>query len=121
MDEYEVPFIDGEYKVPFIYATNGRSYIEQFKEQSGIWFWDSRYPEKTSFPLEGWHSPDDLKEKLKVDENKANAELINEPYPDFVERYYQIEAIKAVEKGLADNKRRMLLAMATGTGKLVWR
>lgn len=117
MDEYEVPFIDGEYKVPFIYATNGRSYIEQFKEQSGIWFWDSRYPEKTSFPLEGWHSPDDLKEKLKVDENKANAELINEPYPDFVERYYQIEAIKAVEKGLADNKRRMLLAMATGTGK----
>ncbi|MGC8925982.1 MAG: DEAD/DEAH box helicase family protein [Calditerrivibrio sp.] len=32
-------------------------------------------------------------------------------------RPYRNEAIKAVENALIDNKRKMMLAMATGTGK----
>lgn len=107
----------GKYKVPFIYVTNGRSYLKQFKEQSGVWFWDARIPKKSSFVLETWHSPKDLEQKLIVDEAKAEKKLEEEPYPKFASRHYQIEAVKAVEKAMSKNKRRMLLAMATGTGK----
>lgn len=32
-------------------------------------------------------------------------------------RYYQIEAVKAAEKAIAEYKNTVLLAMATGTGK----
>ncbi|MCM2138490.1 type I restriction-modification system endonuclease [Vagococcus fluvialis] len=106
-----------EYKAPFIYVTNGRPYLKQLAEKSGVWFWDARYPTKSSYPLESWHSPSDLLKKLEVDESGAERELEETPYPDFAARYYQIEAVKSVEKALADNKRRMLLAMATGTGK----
>ena len=87
------------------------------QDQSGVWFWDARTPIKSSFALETWHSPEDLKQKLIVDEVKAEKELKKEPYPDFANRDYQVNAVKVVEQGLAENKRRMLLAMATGTGK----
>ncbi|MEI5995283.1 type I restriction-modification system endonuclease [Candidatus Enterococcus mansonii] len=110
-------YSDRDYKVPFIYATNGRPYLKQIEEKSGIYFWDSRTPQKAERALEAWHSPKDLEQKLKSDEQVADQELQNEPYPEFAERNYQIEAIKAVEAGLKDNKERMLLAMATGTGK----
>lgn len=116
-DEYIISKTYGSYKVPFIYSSNGRPYLKQLQEQSGIWFWDSRTPNKTSFALESWHSPDDLKQKMIVNEEKAEQELEEEPYPDFADRYYQIEAVQAVEAGLSENRRRMLLAMATGTGK----
>src|SRR5690606_36468814 len=29
-------------KVPFIFSTNGKPYLGQFKTASGIWFWDGR-------------------------------------------------------------------------------
>lgn len=115
--EYTFDEVNDGYKVPFIYATNGRPYLKQLAEQSGVWFWDARTPQKASYALESWHSPQDLLQKLVVDEKKAEKELSEEPYPDFVGRKYQIEAIEAVEKGLAKKKRRMLLALATGTGK----
>ncbi|WP_281738663.1 type I restriction-modification system endonuclease [Enterococcus dispar] len=105
------------YKAPFLYSSNGRPYLKQLAEQSGIWFWDARTPEKPSYALESWHSPADLLQKLVVNEEIAERELKVEPYPEFANRYYQIDAVKAVEKGLEENKRRMLLAMATGTGK----
>ncbi|PGT15362.1 MULTISPECIES: type I restriction-modification system endonuclease [Bacillus cereus group] len=115
--EFDVQGVYGDYQAPFIYSTNGRPYLKQLADQSGIWFWDARTPNKSSFALESWHSPDDLKQKLIVDEKRAEDELKKEEYPDFANRHYQISAVKAVEQGLAENKRRMLLAMATGTGK----
>ncbi len=115
--EYEIEGEYGDYKIPFIYSTNGRPYLKQLSEQSGIWFWDARNPFKPSFALEAFHSPEDLKQKLIVNETQAIKDLEKEAFPDFAERYYQIEAVQAVEKSLRENKRRMLLAMATGTGK----
>lgn len=115
--EYTFDEITDGYRVPFIYASNGRPYLKQLAEQSGVWFWDARTPQKASYALESWHSPQDLLQKLVVDEIKAEEELKEEPYPEFAKRDYQVAAIKAVEKGLAENKRRMLLALATGTGK----
>ena len=107
-----------EYKTPFVYSTNGRPYLKQLAEKSGIWFWDARTPKKASYALESWHSPEDLRKKLEVDEITANKELSEDKqYPDFANRYYQIEAVQAVEKAIESDQRRMLLAMATGTGK----
>ena len=106
-----------EYRIPFIYATNGRPYLKQLKEKSGVWFWDARSPYEHSYPLERWHSPSDLIQKLEVNEIASNKKLEALPYPEFAKRDYQIAAIKAVESALEDNQRRMMLAMATGTGK----
>ncbi len=33
-----------KYKAPFLFSTNGRSYLEQLKTKSGIWFLDVRNP-----------------------------------------------------------------------------
>lgn len=32
----------GDYRVPFIFATNGRPYLEQYRTKSGVWFRDVR-------------------------------------------------------------------------------
>lgn len=106
------------YHVPFVYSTNGRPYLEQLKEKSGIWFWDTRRDDVPSYALEQWHSPQDLRKKLEVNIEEAEQALeADQAYPDFASRYYQIEAVQAVEEALANNQRRMLIAMATGTGK----
>lgn len=108
---------NGEYKVPFIFATNGRPYIKQLKDQSGIWFWDSRRPYNHARALEGWHSPSDLKLMLEVDDDEADERLKTEDISKFGLRPYQKEAVLSVEEALMQGKRKMLLAMATGTGK----
>lgn len=109
---------EGDYRVPFVYSTNGRPYLQQLKEKSGIWFWDTRQELVPSYALENWHSPQDLRKKLEVNVKKASQSLeADRDYPAFAGRYYQVEAIKAVEQALANNQSRMLIAMATGTGK----
>ncbi|MCM3768377.1 type I restriction-modification system endonuclease [Neobacillus niacini] len=107
----------GEYKVPFLYATNGRPFLRQLQEESGIWFWDSRKPLEHARPLEGWHSPADLQLLLSQDDQDANKRLKEEDITKFGLRDYQQSAVLAAEKGLIEGNRRMLVAMATGTGK----
>ncbi|MDQ8056341.1 type I restriction-modification system endonuclease [Bacillus velezensis] len=107
----------GEYKVPFLYATNGRPYLRQLQEESGIWFWDSRKPLEHARPLEGWHSPDDLQLLLSQDDKDANKRLEEEDITKFGLRHYQQRAVLSAEEGLKEGQRRMLIAMATGTGK----
>ena len=67
-------------------------------------------------------SPIGISELLEKDE-KATQEIVIDD-DDFLRnkdglslREYQIEAIHAVDKALAEGKKQMLLAMATGTGK----
>jgi len=108
---------NGEYKAPFLYASNGRPYLKQLQDQSGIWFWDSRTPHKHAHALEGWHSPGDLRLLLDVNDTEANAKLATEDITKFGLRDYQQTAVLAVEKALIEGQRKMLLAMATGTGK----
>lgn len=109
----------GEYKVPFIYAANGRPYLKQYQEKSGIWFWDARNTKENAYALEEFHKPDDLALKLTAkNKNEANNDLVNDDdYPKFADRPYQVEAIQAIEDAIKDGKKRILLAMATGTGK----
>lgn len=106
-----------EYKIPFLYATNGRPYLKQIRTKSGIWFLDGRSATNHPRPLQGWHSPSGLMDLLTNDEQQANRNLANDSTDYLPLREYQVEAIKAVEGGLAKGQRQMLLAMATGTGK----
>jgi type I restriction enzyme R subunit len=106
----------GRYKIPFLFATNGRPYLRQLRMKSGIWFLDARRPGNHPVVLEDWYTPEGLVDLLKQDVDRAYAALKVEPMP-YIDREYQRNAILAVEKGLEEGKREMLVAMATGTGK----
>lgn len=111
------------YKVPFVFATNGRPYLKQIETESGIWFQDLRKESNIPLALQGWYSPEGLLAKFKQNVDEADQKLENLPYdflrdPDGLNfRYYQLEAVEAVEKAVIDGVKHILLAMATGTGK----
>jgi len=107
------------YRVPFLFATNGRAYLKQLDTQSGIWHRDTRDPTNRRRALADWPTPDGLKATLDIDRAAASSALSSLPFDfAFGLRDYQRRGIQAVEAALADDDRRaLLLAMATGTGK----
>lgn len=111
------------FKVPFVFATNGRPYLKQIETESGIWFQDLRKDSNIPVALQGWYSPDGLMAKFKQNIDEADQKLENLSYdflrdPDGLNfRYYQLEAVQAVEKAVINGQKRILLTMATGTGK----
>lgn len=113
----------GSYKVPFVFATNGRKYLKQIETKSGIWFLDLREGSNAPKALQGWISPQGLMEQLEKDILTANFTLQNTPFdllrdPDGLNlREYQIRAIEAAENAVIAGKQNVLLSMATGTGK----
>ncbi|MDO6757043.1 type I restriction-modification system endonuclease [Phaeobacter inhibens] len=108
---------DDSYRVPFLFATNGRGFVKQYKEKSGIWFWDARAETNRSLPLPEWFSPDDVRAKLEQETQSSIEDLRNEPLTYGGLRPYQKEAITAIEEAIGDGQRDILVAMATGTGK----
>ncbi|MCD8300301.1 MAG: type I restriction-modification system endonuclease [Clostridiales bacterium] len=113
----------GEYKVPFTFATNGRPYLEQYRQKSGIWFLDLRKPENVPRALRGWVSPEGIEKWLEEDIAAAENNLSEMSYDLLTDkdglnlRPYQVKAIQATEKAIASGQKAILLAMATGTGK----
>lgn len=107
----------GHFQVPFAFACNGRPYVKQLAEQSGIWFRDLRSPANLPRALQHFHTPDGLLDWLKRSREEAESKLAQEGFTYLKLRDYQENAIKAVEQSLANNRRQCLLAMATGTGK----
>ena len=114
-----------DYKVPFLFSTNGREYLEQLKTKSGIWYLDIRKKDNHAAALKGWFSPQGLVELYDRDLDESNDRLEKSDY-DYLQdqsglslRDYQIEAIKKVEKKIIERpeEQRSLLVMATGTGK----
>lgn len=103
----------------FLFGANGRPYLSQMKNQSGIWFRDLRNKNHPDCPLESWLTPDDIKmkEMARPEEDADSALQKDNYYPDFAGRYYQKLAIQEIEKAIGGHKHRILLAMATGTGK----
>ncbi|HEY0777711.1 MAG TPA: type I restriction-modification system endonuclease [Gemmatirosa sp.] len=108
---------DGPYHVPFLFATNGRPFLRQLLEQSGIWFRDARQATNHPRALEGWYTPDGLLDLLALDAPGADAALAATASDYLPLRDYQHAAIRAAEQAIADGRREILLAMATGTGK----
>ena len=113
----------GSYQVPFLFASNGRAYLEQIRTKSGIWFLDVRDEANQSYPIRNWFSPSDLEEKLAQDIKGANEalELADNSFmtdPGGLNlRDYQIKAIDKATEAVLQGKQTALLAMATGTGK----
>lgn len=93
--------------VPFLYSTNGEV----------TWFHDVRHPLNRSRKIAGFHTPDALRELLSTDFEAACQQLRQSPNNHPRLRPYQVDANAAVEQAIADRKRHMLIAMATGTGK----
>ncbi len=108
---------ESHFHIPFVYSCNGRPFVKQLKEQSGTWFRDVREPSNTAEPLQQFHAPVGLLDKLKRSREAAEKKLAAEGYDYLKLRDYQQKAIAAVEVALANNQRSCLLAMATGTGK----
>jgi type I restriction enzyme R subunit len=102
----QVPRYQGEFGVPFLYSTNGEV----------IWFHDVRNELNRSRPVAGFHTPGALDEMLTRDLDTEMGALAAIPQ-SLRMRPYQIEANTAIEQAIRDRKRKMLVAMATGTGK----
>ncbi|MBI5545416.1 MAG: DEAD/DEAH box helicase family protein, partial [Deltaproteobacteria bacterium] len=101
------PFNFDGYRAPFLYSSNGE----------GVWFRDARHPMNLARPVADFHTPGALRELLDKDYDAATARLLALPNDHLKLRPYQRDANTAVEKALAQRKRHMLIAMATGTGK----
>ena len=95
------------FHAPFLYSTNGEV----------LWFHDVRHSLNRSRRIAHFHTPGALKEMLDRDFERACATLAALPNTHHRLRPYQVEANAAVERAIAERKRTMLLAMATGTGK----
>jgi len=107
----------GEFRVPFLFSTNARPYLEQLKEKSGIWFLDARLPTNHPRPLQGWYSADELVALRNQDITAAHKKLVREPMDYLGLRDYQEKAVREIEAALYKGQDRLLIAMATGTGK----
>jgi type I restriction enzyme R subunit len=112
--------------IPFVYSSNGAGFLEH-----------SRLDEETAtekeVSLDSFPSPDDLlvryvKAKQITDEQK---EIVLQDYfsdgSGKKPRYYQINAVNRVVEAIAKEQKRIMLVMATGTGKtytafqIIWR
>lgn len=97
--------------VPFAYSTNGKRFVE-FDFDSG----------RTSDPrpISQFPSWEELRDRWlvarKIDPTSAGATVLRVA-PREQDRYYQIAAAQAVLEAHARGQKRMLLPLATGTGK----
>ncbi|MCL0056941.1 DEAD/DEAH box helicase family protein [Dehalococcoidia bacterium] len=100
--------------VPFVYSSNGHLFVEY-----------DHFTGKTSDPcsLEEFPTPFELRQRyeegVKVSLEAEGAKPLLVPYPggEASWRYYQDAAIRAALEEIAKGKKRMLLYLATGSGK----
>ena len=112
--------------VPFVFSSNGDAFL--FHDRTG----QSDFKEK-QIGLDEFPSPDELWRLYRSWKGLGgeSAKLVRQPYySDLVgkdPRYYQRVAIQRVVEAIARGQRRVLLVMATGTGKtfsvfqIIWR
>lgn len=92
--------------VPFLYSTNGEE----------IWFHDVRHHLNRSRKVAAFHTPKAMREMLDRNSEEELARLRAIPLREGI-RPYQVEANTAIEQAIVERKRKMLVTMATGTGK----
>jgi len=100
--------------VPFVYSSNGHLFVEY-----------DHFTGKTSkrTPLEQFPTPIDLRQRyeegigISLESEKAKPLLIPYPGGEARRRYYQDAAIRAALERIAQGKKRLLLFLATGSGK----
>jgi type I restriction enzyme R subunit len=97
-------------KVRYIYSTNGKK-IYEFDVLNGRGDFIAAYP-----------TPEELFHKVIQLATSLKDELLKTPFyisGDKPVRYYQEIAVQKVMEGIADGQKRLLLTLATGTGKTV--
>lgn len=114
-------------EVPSVFSSNGDAFASHNKVPK------PGEDIETEFPLEAFPSPQEIWQRYKTYRGIAEeeVELVLEPYYDDGSgkepRYYQMEAINRVIENVAKGNKRLLLVMATGTGKtyttfqIIWR
>ena len=112
--------------IPFVFSSNGDGF--KFHDRTG----DSEQTE-TEIKLDEFPSPEELWNKYCKWKNiEGDAErIIETPYYDDgsgrLPRYYQVNAVNRTVEAVAKGQKRILLVMATGTGKtytafqIIWR
>ena len=99
--------------VPFAYSSNGDGFIEH----------DMKNGTERELSLDEFPSPEDLWERYKNETSMTEEQesIITQPYyfqpRDKTPRYYQRIAINRTIEAVARGQNRILLVMATGTGK----
>ena len=112
--------------VPFVFSSNGDGFVFHNK-------FITEGPAEINLSLDEFPSPETLW-KMYHEQNHISPVqdmVIDEPYysdnPDKQPRYYQINAVNKTVEAIASGQNRVLLVMATGTGKtytafqIIWR
>jgi type I restriction enzyme, R subunit len=112
--------------IPFVFSSNGDGFI--FHDRTGI------NPEKeASLSLDEFPSPEALWDKFRAWKQlspEAEQVVLQDYFDGGIEktpRYYQVSAVNAAIEAIAAGQNRILLVMATGTGKtytafqILWR
>ena len=112
--------------VPFAFSSNGDGFV--FHDQTG-----SGAERETTLSLDAFPSPNDLWGRYRAWKGltpEAERTVLQDYFEDGGDkapRYYQVNAINAAVEVIAKGRRRVLLVMATGTGKtytafqIIWR
>ena len=99
--------------IPFVYSSNGDGFLEH----------DRKNGTEKEIALNEFPSPNALWQRYKKNENMTakQEKIITQPYyfnvGDKTPRYYQRIAINRTIDAIAKGQKRILLVMATGTGK----
>lgn len=99
--------------VPFAYSTNGSEFVEH----------DFLTGVQRTLPMSAFPTPDELHQRWAKQYTPEELKIIQQPYytsatDSFKEpRYYQEIAINRTVEAVAKGQQRILLVMATGTGK----
>ncbi len=97
-----------DFRVPFLFATNGRPFLRQIAERSGIWFLDARRDTNHPRALEAWYTPEGLLQSLAQNIDASEARLETEPTDYLPLRNYQALAVREIESCLAAGPREIL-------------
>ena len=112
--------------IPFAFSSNGDGFV--FHDRTG-----GSNPRETNLPLDGFPSPADLWARYRAWKGLAPEaeEIVLQDYFEDgggkTPRYYQVNAVNAAIEAIAKGQDRILLVMATGTGKtytafqIIWR
>jgi len=103
-----------KFNVPFAFSTNGHMFAEYGEDKRQI----IEYATLDEFP-----TPDDLRaryeqiKQIQLASEQAKALLMKYKGGEAIRFYFQDAAIRAILENIARGKKRILLSLATGTGK----
>ncbi len=112
--------------IPFVFSSNGHGFV--FHDRTGV-----SNPREATLALDAFPSPADLWARYRAWKGldaQAEQVVLQDYYGDGGDkapRYYQVNAVNAAIEAIAKGRNRVLLVMATGTGKtytafqIIWR